>query len=174
MGSLPFRFKCLTLRGVNSTLHLLRRVVSIPPNLLVEWGKTKDFGVLDDDQRSFQQDRQNMLAPLNGWVRLVDNKILQRDIKPKLEEENCFWTALISWPQTLKSLRTISPVSYFQWPNADSIDTYFCHASYYQGQPKILLFQELKWMMVETENTPISLSGIEAIFAHLKHNTHIH
>ena len=90
MGSLPFRFKCLTLRGVNSTLHLLRREVSIPPNLLVEWGKTKDFGVLDDDQRSFQQDRQNMLAPLNGWVRLVDNKILQRDIKPKLEEENCF------------------------------------------------------------------------------------
>ena len=90
MVSLPFRFKGLALGGVNSTLHLLRREVSIPPNLLVEWGKTKDFGVLDDDQRSFQQDRQNMLAPLNGWVRLVDNKILQRDIKPKLKEENCF------------------------------------------------------------------------------------
>ena len=90
MGSLPFSFKCLTLRGVNSTLHLLRREVSIPPNLLVEWGKTKDFGVLDDDQRSFQQDRQNMLAPLNGWVRLVDNKSFKGTSNPDLKKKIVF------------------------------------------------------------------------------------
>ena len=64
--------------------------MSIPPNLLVEWDKTKDFGVLDDDQRSFQQDRQNMLAPLNGWVRLVDNKSFKGTSNPDLKKKIVF------------------------------------------------------------------------------------
>ena len=148
---------------------------SVNPTKLVSWvGQNKRFWCPRRWSKKFSARQAKYAGTIKRVGEIGGQQILQRDIKPRLEEENCFWTALISWPQTLKSLRTISPVSYFQWPNADSIDTYFCHASYYQGQPKILLFQELKWMMVETEITPISLPGIEAIFAHLKHNTHIH